>query len=43
MGKRQVFNYGKGPKTGLSTGDVRMSSLSSTWMESEHKGEQTEL
>jgi hypothetical protein len=43
MGKGQVSNYVKGPKPGLSTGEVRVSSLSSTWMESEHKGEQTEL
>jgi hypothetical protein len=28
------------PKPGLSKGEVRVSSLSSTWMESEHEGEQ---
>jgi hypothetical protein len=39
MGKGQVSNYGKGPKPGLSTGELRLSSLSSTWMESEHEGE----
>jgi hypothetical protein len=40
MGKGQVSNHSKGPKLGLSTGEVRVSSLSSTWMESEHEGEQ---
>jgi hypothetical protein len=40
MGKRQVSNHSKGPKPGLSTGEVRMSSLSSTWMKPEHAGEQ---
>jgi hypothetical protein len=38
MGKGQVSNYGKGPKPGLSTGEVRVSNLSSTWMEPEHEG-----
>jgi hypothetical protein len=40
MGKGQVSNHDKGPKPGLSTGEVRVSSLSSTWMEPEHEGEQ---
>jgi hypothetical protein len=40
MGRGQVSNHSKGPKPGLSTGEVRVSSLSSTWMESEHEGEQ---
>jgi hypothetical protein len=43
MSKGQVSNYGKGPKPGLSTGEVRVSSLSSTWMEPEHKGERRTL
>jgi hypothetical protein len=40
MGKGQVSNHNKGQKPGLSTDKVRVSSLSSTWMESEHEGEQ---
>jgi hypothetical protein len=37
MGKGQVSNHNKGPKPGLSTDKMR---VSSTWMESEHEGEQ---
>jgi hypothetical protein len=40
MRKGQVSNDVKGLKPGLSTGEVRVSSLSSTWMESGHEGEQ---
>jgi hypothetical protein len=40
MGKGQVSNRIQGQKPGLSTGGVRVSSLSSTWIESEHEGEQ---
>jgi hypothetical protein len=43
MGKRQVFNHSKGPKSGLNTDEVRVSSPSSTAMESEHEGEQRTL
>jgi hypothetical protein len=35
-----MSNNGKDPKAGLSTVEVRVNSLSSTWMESEHKGGQ---
>jgi hypothetical protein len=44
IGKRQVSNYSEGPKPELSTGEVRVSSLSSTWMEPEHEEDvKTEL
>jgi hypothetical protein len=39
MGKGQVSNRIQGQKPGLSTGGVRVSSLSSTWVESEHEGD----
>ncbi len=42
MGKTRVSNHNKGPKQGLSTGEMRVSSLSSIWTESEHEGEQRE-
>jgi hypothetical protein len=40
MSKGQVSNNSEGPKPGLSTGEVMVSSLSGTWMEPEHEGEQ---
>jgi hypothetical protein len=42
MGKGQVSNHSKGPKPGLSTSEVRVSNLGSTWMESAYEGEQYE-
>jgi hypothetical protein len=38
--KGQVFNCVKSSKPGLSTDEMRVSGLSSTWMESGHEGDQ---
>jgi hypothetical protein len=40
MDKGQASNNVEGPEPGLSMGEVRVSSLSSPWIESEHEGEQ---
>jgi hypothetical protein len=39
MSKGEISDNNQGPEPGVSMDEVRVSSLSSTWMESEHEGE----